>query len=107
MFVQLIPCRGDDCTKVCKAGIPKLLSVEHSESVNYLVAKVGPFKSLYLCFVLEKMSWGHFVMYCLILSSIFVVWVSGRKNMLLFGISFLLSLRKNLRMVAKAVGKGK
>lgn len=83
----LILCHRDDCTDVCKAGIPKLLSVEHSESVNGLVAKVGPFKSLYVCFVLEKISWGNFVVYCLILSSVSGVWFSARENMLLFGIS--------------------
>lgn len=31
-----------------------MLSVEHFENVNDLVAKVGPFKSLIVCFVLEK-----------------------------------------------------
>lgn len=64
-----------------------MLSVEHFENVNDLVAKVGPFKSLYVCFVLEKLSWGNLVMYCLILTSIFGVWVSAKENILLFGIS--------------------
>lgn len=50
----LILCHRDDCTEVFNAGIPELLSVEHFENVNDLVAKVGPFKSLIVCFVLEK-----------------------------------------------------
>lgn len=83
---MLILCQRDDCTEFAKQEFQNCC-LWNTESVNDLVAKVGPFKSLHVCFVLEKISWGNFVMYYLILSSVSRVWFSGRENMLLFGIS--------------------